>query len=425
VTLAHGVGRIYESPIPLYLYLFGAGATVVASFIVRALGAELPSRQAPRRVAGESVSRAVTLTPKTLGIVGLALTLVVGVIARDQGFTLTTLLFWVAFLVGTIILSCVLSGAWEAADPWATLEGVYRLEAVRSEHASPPWWTAPAGLYLLFWFELVSGAGFEDFAVVIFLLAYSLFVFTVRVRAGRSWRLADPFSVLFGFAGRLAPFRLERAGISTLNPVDSLDDPTPMPDPLFASVFVLLGATTMDNVSETVGWTTFLDSMGLDSLPQIIVDSIALAAFGLLFYVAFVTAVAATGLGPRGVAARRVGWSLIPIAIAYVLAHNCGLILTGAPMIVRSLSDPLGRGWNLLGTAHLLEGYIVSPASVWFAEIALVVGGHILGVLTAHRVALRLATSHRAAVKSQYALIVVMCAYTVATLWLLAQPLVE
>jgi hypothetical protein len=425
VTLAHGVGRIYELPIPLYLYLFGAGATVVASFVVRALTAVTPSRRGPRRVAGETVSQAVTLILKALGIAGLMLALVTGVIARDQGFTLTALLFWVAFIIGTLILSAVLCGAWAAADPWATLESVYRLEAARNEHSSPPWWTAPVGLYLLFWFELVSGAGFEDVAIVIALLAYSLFVFTVRARAGPGWRLADPFSVLFGFAGRLAPFRLERGGISTVNPVDSLDDRAPMPNPLFASVFVLLGATTMDNVSETVGWTRFLDSTRLDSLPQIILDSIALAGFGLLFYLSFVAAVAATGLGAREVAARRFGWSLIPIAIAYVLAHNVGLILTGAPVILRSLSDPLGLGWNLLGTAHLLEGYIVSPASVWFAEILLVVGGHILGVLTAHRVALRVVGSHRVAVRSQYALTILMCVYTVATLWLLAQSLVE
>jgi hypothetical protein len=196
-----------------------------------------------------------------------------------------------------------------------------------------------------------------------------------------------------------------------------------MPPALYLSVFVLLGATTMDNVSETVGWTVFLDSTGLGALSPLLVESVALAAFGLVFYLPFIAAVGVTG--GRGTVARRFGWTLIPIAIAYVLAHNVSLILTGVPVMIRSLSDPLGRGWNLLGTAHLFERYLASPALVWFAEIVLVVGGHILGVLGAHRVAVRLAGDHRVAVRSQYSLTVLMSVYTVLTLWLLSQPVVQ
>lgn len=65
-----------------------------------------------------------------------------------------------------------------------------------------------------------------------------------------------------------------------------------------------------------------------------------------------------------------------------------------------------------------------SPALVWFLEIALIVGGHVIAVLVAHRTAVRLAGSHRGAVLSQIALTVLMSVFTIATLWLLAQPLV-
>jgi hypothetical protein len=118
------------------------------------------------------------------------------------------------------------------------------------------------------------------------------------------------------------------------------------------------------------------------------------------------------------------GWSLIPIGVAYVLAHNAGLVLTGVPLLVRSLSDPFELGWNVWGTANLFEGFIVSPALVWFVEIALIVTGHILGVLAAHRIAVSLAGTYGEAVRSEYALTALMCIYTISTLWLLAQPLV-
>jgi hypothetical protein len=52
------------------------------------------------------------------------------------------------------------------------------------------------------------------------------------------------------------------------------------------------------------------------------------------------------------------------------------------------------------------------------------VGGHVLGVATAHRVALALARPGGRVVTGEAVLTVLMCAFTVVTLWLLAQPLV-
>jgi hypothetical protein len=121
---------------------------------------------------------------------------------------------------------------------------------------------------------------------------------------------------------------------------------------------------------------------------------------------------------------RHFGWSLIPIGIAYLLAHNAPLFIVGIPQIIRSLADPFGFGWNLLGAGNTFEGYVPSPRLIWFVEIALIVGGHILGVLTAHRTALRLSDAPGRAVRSQYPLMALMTIYTVTTLWLLSQPLV-
>jgi hypothetical protein len=111
--------------------------------------------------------------------------------------------------------------------------------------------------------------------------------------------------------------------------------------------------------------------------------------------------------------------------VAYVLAHNTPLLITGVPELVRAISDPFERGWNLLGTADAFRTFVASPKVVWFLEIAFIVIGHVVAVMGAHRAAVRLADSHEAAVKSQYALTVLMSAYTITTLWLLAQPLVS
>ncbi len=426
--LAHGVGQVYESPIPLWLYLVGAGATVAVSFVVRAVARDVPRTLTETRIASPGTAKLIRTALSVAGLIGLALMLVGGVVVRDEGFTTATLTFWLGLIIGMVLLSAIIDGTWEAADPWASLENGYRIEGVEVTERAAPWWLGPLLVYALFWFELISGVGFEDLYIVIAVVAYSLFAFSLRATLGNSWRTTDPLSILFGFAGRIAPFRISTTGIYRRSPLFGIDDEDPIPLGIYLALFVTLASTTLDNIRETVGWTNFMKSTGLDALSSQVVDSIALLVFAGLFLVPFLIATATARRWRPGeplmTVSRAFGWSLIPIGVAYILAHNAPLIMTGVPAMLRLLSDPFELGWNVFGTARLFSGFAPSPKLVWFIEIAIIVGGHILGVLSAHRTAVRMAPSHGAAVKSQYALTGLMTLYTVATLALLAQPLV-
>ncbi|MGH2788792.1 MAG: hypothetical protein ACRDJV_12965 [Actinomycetota bacterium] len=427
--LAHGVGSVYESPIPVGAYLAGAAGTVLASFGIRILSTTRPEAGRRYQVAGRRTARWLTYVLRGLGVVGLALTLASGVIVRGEGGPLVPLLFWVGLVVGVTIASALVAGTWAAVDPWGTIESGYRIDEQHGRSRTPPWWLGPVLLYGLFWFELVSESGFEDVGIVFVLVLYSVFAFGLRSMLGEHWRTTDPLSILFGFAERTAPFELEHDGIYARSPLTSLDQPHPLQAGLTASVFVLLASTTLDNVRETVGWSSFLTDIGVADFSATIVDSLALIVFTGLFAAPFVAAIALARVWlPKsrslGETVRLFAWSLIPIGIAYLLAHNAPLFISGIPQVIRGLADPFGFGWNLLGAGALFEGYVPSPRFVWFVEIGIIVGGHILGVLTAHRTALRASESPQRAVRSQYPLMALMTIYTVATLWLLSQPLV-
>ena len=434
LLLAHGVGRVYQSPLPLWLYLVGAGATVAASFLLRALVRDAPDARPEKKVFGDTFSIVATRLLSAAGIFFLSLALASGVFGENVGLGLASLLFWVGLIVGTLTVCAVMAGSWERTDPWATLERFYRTETPEpspalQQRVESMWWIAPVTIYLLFWFELVSGVGFDSFWIVAGLLGYTLIVLSLRAPLGRLWSSVDPLSILFGYAERVAPLRLRADGLYYRGWIRGLDEERPMPRGLYAALFVLLASTTLDNVRETVGWTDFRSSVGLANTSDVVVESVALLLFALVFLVPFLATVwvsrrfVGEGLG-FGEMCRRFGWSLIPIGVAYVLAHNAPLVLSGFPLILRGLSDPFDMGWNLMGTANVLQGYFPSPALVWFLEIVIIVGGHILGVLAAHRSAVRLGRSHRAAVKSQYALTALMSVFTITTLWLLSQPLV-
>jgi hypothetical protein len=194
-----------------------------------------------------------------------------------------------------------------------------------------------------------------------------------------------------------------------------------MPAPLYASIFLLLGSTTLDNVRETVQWSSFLAATGLESVSSFIVDSIALLVFTLPFLVPFLVtmwlAARWTGGASATALARRFGWSLIPIGVAYLLSHNMPLLITGLPQLIVEIAARFG--FDILGQ------YVPSPKLVWFLEIILIVGGHVIGVLAAHRIATDTAGSHGAAVKSHSALTALMSLFTIVTLWLLSLPLVS
>jgi hypothetical protein len=69
---------------------------------------------------------------------------------------------------------------------------------------------------------------------------------------------------------------------------------------------------------------------------------------------------------------------LIPIACGYHFAHYLPVFLVDVRHAIRAASDPLARGWNLLGTRDLpvVTSFLSDPArvyAVWHAQVALIV----------------------------------------------------
>jgi hypothetical protein len=61
-----------------------------------------------------------------------------------------------------------------------------------------------------------------------------------------------------------------------------------------------------------------------------------------------------------------------------------------AGSIIPLLSDPLGKGWDLFGTAHQTYGPLLRLVSIWWMQIVFIVIGHVYGVLVADRISGRI-----------------------------------
>jgi hypothetical protein len=205
---------------------------------------------------------------------------------------------------------------------------------------------------------------------------------------------------------------------------------------MVAFVLVLLSTVTFDGFTATPAWASLegrlyaaLEAFGDARLTFI--DTLGLVVFPLLFglvYLGFARWMAWMGDDElsTGAVARLFVLSLVPIAIAYHLAHYFTYLLIQGQLLIRLASDPLGLGWDLFGTARYRPDLgIVGARAVWYTAVAAIVAGHVIAVYVAHAVALREYRDRRAALRSQLPMLVLMVGYTVVSLWIIAQPIVE
>ena len=109
--------------------------------------------------------------------------------------------------------------------------------------------------------------------------------------------------------------------------------------------------------------------------------------------------------------------TLLPIAAGYLIAHYLTLLIQGIVWLPKLLANPL------LTVAPPLDWIPVSV--VWYLSVGAIVVGHIVAVYVAHVIALRELPDPRRALRSQYPMLALMVGYTMVSLWILAQPIVE
>jgi hypothetical protein len=202
-----------------------------------------------------------------------------------------------------------------------------------------------------------------------------------------------------------------------------------------AFVLVTLAAVSFDGLSRTFFW---VGQLGLNPLEYPgRSDVIGRNTLGLLLSIVALGALyaAAIALGLWLSQSRqslrhalcRFVLSIVPISIAYHIAHYFQSLIVDFPTAVLALNDPFARGWSLLPNQGLQHGTTMGlgPDGViaaYRAETAIIVAGHILATLAAHRIALAETGERRKAVLLGIPLAALMVFYTLFGLWLLSTP---
>ena len=454
IASAHALVGRKDLPVPAWLFAWGASLVLIISFALLSVAWTQARLQKEKWTPlPRWLSRAL-LNPVTqvlCGLIGVGLFVVVlytgfrGISDPTQNFSVVFVFY--TFWLGLVLLSVLLGDVFRAFNPWRALgrlvSGGFRLIAGQSAPAPlryPDWlgrWPAVIGVLLFVWLELIAGGGASptphDIGVAT--VIYSLVTFICMALFGvEEWiERGETFSAYFGMFSRLAPFEARGRKLGIRKFLTGAPQWAAVPGAA-ALVLASIAVTSFDGAQEgalsgAIRWTFERCSDIGFSLPDsfrvanTIWLLIVFAGVSLLYWLGVNGMHTVRGSPPVKDLARSFAHTLIPIALAYLVAHYFSAFLyQEQAQFTYILSDPLGHGSDLFGTAGGGINYgIVGSNTVWYVQVAALVIGHVTALTLAHDRALGVYDNVRNASRSQYFMLAVMVAFTCFGLFLLSQ----
>jgi hypothetical protein len=449
--IAHGISVRSDLPIPEWLFGWAAAMVLVVSFVALAVlwpepRLQKPSwRPLPGGIGRVLASRPVEIACGALGTFLLALTIYAG-LHGTQSVTAnwTPIFIYVIFWLALVPLSVFFGDVFRAFNPWRAIGRAVAWLArtvARAELPAPleypAWlgrWPAAAGIFCFATMELVVSNGDKPETLAYAVLAYSALTFIAMALYGvdRWIERGEAFSVYYNLFSRMSAVETRDGEVGLRQPLSGLPQLQPLPGTV-AMVSVMIGSVSFDGFSSKRPWNSvspdiaqFFQDRGLSPEHSLELTFMLGLIGGILFVSGFywLGVQGAKGVG-GGFSARRLAQefvhSLVPIALAYVAAHYFTLLLFQGQAIFYLVSDPLGDGSDIFGTAGTQIDYtLIGANGTWYWQVAFVVIGHVAALTLAHDRALALYDDAKLAVRSQYWMLGVMVGFTSLALWLLS-----
>ena len=464
---AHGFEERYDLPVPLAYVIVGACTMVLLTFVVALVFVRrpaagfvapntsiLPDEPIPPGAPvpfGLSLSKPAPLHPmfwllKGLAFLLFALTLIAALYGTsDPLMNLAPTLVWIGWWIGLSFVVVLLGNVWPVLDPWrSTFEALdffaRRLGATKGIARRWPWPAAigmwPATVFLLVWcaLEVIYPIASSPLKLGYLALTWSAINLAGMVGFGReAWQdRADVFALYFAALGRTWRTWRVRPDAAASGPIAGQ----------VGFVLAMLATVLFDGLHGSAAWPVF-ESLLKAWIPQALdLNGYIAGGLGLLMvWLAFVLAYGLTCCLCAALMrsahnrptpytgaqlAAHLAPTLIPIAAAYLIAHNFSNLLIQGQNLIALLSDPLGRQWDVFGTAKFYPDISVVDAKLtWLVAVTAIVAGHVLSIWQAHRVALTWGLPTRRTALTTLPLTILMVAYTAISLMVIAAPMVN
>jgi hypothetical protein len=457
IPLAHALIGRQDLPIPAWLFAWGASLVLIVSFFALSAGWKTARFEADAwRPLSPTLSRlllnrATETLAGALAVGLLALTVWAGLHgteAPDRNFALTFV--FVTVWLGFPVLSVLLGDVSRPFNPWRAIgrasgRAFDAIAGQRPAHLAYPErlgrWPAAAGLVAFVWLELVYGSsggvsvGLEPHAAAVATLVYTGYTLAAMALFGveRWCSRGETFSVYFNMFSRLAPLEVRDGRLGARRPFSAATRWATVPGSL-AVVVASIGTTSFDGAQEGALKEPISDTFnrlvdagvgptGALRLTDTLFMALCLAGIAAVFLLGIQGMRTVRGSPDAGRLRTAFAHTLIPIALAYLVAHYFSLFLfQEQAQFTYLLSDPLGEGSDIFGTASGGIDYgLIGVTAVWYVQVAALVVGHVCGLTLAHDRAVSIYGDAREAGRSQYWMLAVMVSFTCFGLYLLSQ----
>ena len=421
--LAHGLSGIEDLPIPRWLFAWAAAVVLVASFVGLATLWRTPQLQSARERAVARLPRWLEPLCGAISVALFALVVYAGLAGEqaDPRDNFAPTYIFIVLWVGVPIASALFGDVFRAFNPW---RAVARLAAWVAPSSRPPRpyperlgrWPAVAGVVGFAWLELVYTNRDDPRRLALLALAYAGVQLAGMARYGAEPWLAngDALSVYFGLFARLSALRWTRTRLYVRRPLEGIVG-LDTPPGTVALLTAMIGTTSFDGFSAGPIWKdTILPAAGTHTqlVGTVGLLAVVLAVGGL--YRLGVAGMRTVG-GGHGVTglSRSFAHSLVPIALAYVIAHYFSML-----MYQGQAALPLAR--HPLDAAVTIHYGLIGASGIWLVQVAALLAGHVSGLVLAHDRAMATYATPRQAARSQHWMLAVMVGFTCLGLWLLS-----
>jgi hypothetical protein len=427
-------------------------------------------------------SDGVLLAVKIFSVFLFAVALLAGFIGQpDYSRNAAPTIVWAIGWVGLAFVSILLGNVWLLLNPWLITfewaDALWRKRTSRGLSLDLPHLRGRGvlpGILMVIgfvWFMLASGQAGDSRAIACAAAFYSVITWTGMFLFGPApWTArGEVFTLIFSTLARFSPTALRvadreacaQAGCPPDEQGECVDCTEaflraprskrqitlrgygpglivrqPLPLSMTVLVLMILALVAFEGFMDTAQWIDLMVALGE---PEVSAGVLAPAKTTLMFVLT--TAVLFILFYMVSALMRVIGYqgrmreyntieimglfvlSLIPISIAYHVAHYLYWFVTQIQFVIPAASDPFAFGWDLFGGRNFMPDRAAIPLKViWHTAVVAIVIGHVIAVYVAHRLALN-AFGRRRATLSQIPMLLLMIAYTMTSLWMLAQPI--
>lgn len=421
MIIAHGIGGRTDLPVPVTVIISAAAAVLVITFLALGYLWTSPRLQDGPRYVGPGRAVPARGLLATLGVLGLFLVIgqvippLLGVEREVLRPTIAPVTVWVVFWLVVPFAGAVIGNWYTDLNPWGTLAGAFGLG--KGERISLlgklGLWPAAVLFVAFTWLELVSPRAGDPTTLGIAALVYTVFLLVVIALVGRETALAsfDLFTPYNRLISSISPLgRNDEGKVVWRGWLRSLTVIPEWPG-LWMFTAVMIGTVSYDGASGTDWFRSITGTLGDTAAGETLLLVVSVIVVALAYLGACAVAASLSDGWTARAVAQRFAHTLVPIGLAYAVSHYFTLILFEGQQLIATVSDPFGLGWDLFGTAdYRVNFFLRSSTPVWLLQVAFIVGGHLVGVVLAHDRSLQ--DFGRDAVRSQYAMLVLMIALT-------------